>query len=53
MMKNGMTTNQVISLRILALVAGGMALKEAYNAVMGAGAYEKLASDIYEKLRKS
>lgn len=44
--------NATISLRILVLVSQGMELKEAFDAVLGGGAYEKMAVEIYETLRK-
>jgi len=40
-----------ISRRILAKVAEGMSLPEAFDAVLGAGRYEALASDVYDTLR--
>lgn len=47
-----MNTNQKISLRILALVASGMALKDAFDAVLGAGSWTKVAGDIWEAFQK-
>ncbi len=44
--------NAQISQRILNETKNGKELPEAYDAVMGAGSYDKLASDIYEALRK-
>lgn len=44
--------NATISARILFLVSQGMDVSEAVNAVLGAGAFEKLASDVYDALRK-
>ena len=46
-----MTTTQKISLKIAALVAAGMQINEAVDAVLGAGTYEKLAADLYDALR--
>lgn len=47
-----MTKQQAISLMILENVKNGMSLEEAFDAVLGAGSYEKLAGEIYEELRK-
>lgn len=47
-----MTKQQAISLMILENVTNGMSLEEAFDAVLGAGAFEKLAGEIYEELRK-
>jgi len=46
-----MTTQQIISARILALKNSGMSLREAFDAVLGAGAYDKLAGEVYDALR--
>lgn len=46
-----MTTNQKISAAILANVAAGKSLKEAFDAILGNGAYDKLAGDVYDTLR--
>lgn len=46
-----MNAAQVISLRILALVKSGMSEREAFDAVLGAGSFEKMASDLYDALR--
>ena len=43
--------NAAISARILAHVNAGKTLPEAYDAVMGAGAYQKLAGELYDELR--
>lgn len=40
-----------ISQRILAKVAEGMTLPEAFDAVLGAGRYDALAGDVYRSLR--
>lgn len=37
-----------ISRRILTLVANGVDIREAVNKVLGAGTYEKLASDLHD-----
>lgn len=44
--------NTKISARILVLVQTGMSPKEAFDEVLGAGAFVKLAHDIHEKLTK-
>ncbi len=44
--------NPIISLRILALVATGKTIPEAMDAVLGAGAFEQIAGDVYDGLRK-
>ncbi len=46
-----MTTNQKISLMILAKRAEGMSLREAVDAVLGAGTYDQIAGDLYDALR--
>lgn len=43
--------NQSISLRILALVKNGMPLPQAYDTVMGQGAYMAIAGEVYDALR--
>lgn len=43
--------NPKISAAILAHVAAGKSLPEAFDAVLGAGAYAKLAGDVYDALR--
>lgn len=47
-----MTTNEIISRRILTLVAGGMELPAAYDAVLGDGSYDKLVSELHDQLTK-
>jgi hypothetical protein len=42
---------KTISVRILALVAAGLSLPEAFDSVLGAGAYAQMAGDIYEAMR--
>ena len=44
---------QAISVMILAKVSAGMTVREAFDAVLGAGRFEQLASDIYDELRAS
>ena len=46
-----MNKNQIISARILVLVAGGMTVAAAVDAVLGAGTFAAMASDVYETLR--
>lgn len=46
-----MTTNQKISLQLLTKIAAGMSVREAFNVVLGAGAFEKLAGDVYDALK--
>lgn len=43
--------NAAISAKIIANVQAGMTLREAYDAVMGAGAYEQMAGELYQALR--
>lgn len=43
--------NAKISLAILTLVQSGMSLPQAFDAVLGEGAYASLASDLYDTLR--
>lgn len=50
-MSKTMTKDQVITARLLAHVANGMTIDRAYDAVFGAGAYLKLAGEIYDELR--
>lgn len=47
-----MTKTQYISAAILAQVAAGKSVKEAIDAVLGAGRFDALASDLYDTLRK-
>lgn len=42
--------NAAISAKILANVQAGMTLPEAFDAVLGEGAYLKLAGDLYDEL---
>jgi hypothetical protein len=44
-------TNAKISARILAAVGMGATLREAFDAVLGAGAFEKMAGEVYDALR--
>lgn len=48
-----MTTNQKISLAILSKVQSGTSVRDAFNAVLGQGAYEKLAGEVYDALRRA
>lgn len=45
-----MTITTKISSRIAFLVKSGMSVPEAFDAVLGAGAYVKLASDLHDAL---
>ncbi len=45
--------NAAISAKILANMNNGMTLPEAFDAVMGAGAYMNLAGEVYSELRKA
>lgn len=44
--------NAKISQAILNLIATGKTLQEAYDAVLGAGAYDRMVSELYDSLRK-
>lgn len=46
-----MTTNQKISLAFLTKVAAGMDVKDAFDAVLGQGVYDKMVGDLYDALR--
>lgn len=46
-----MSNNQIISARILAEMANGKTIDQAYDAVFGEGAYLKLAGELYDHLR--
>jgi len=46
-----MTKNQAISALILAQVAQGKTIQQAFDAVIGEGAYEKLAGEVWEALQ--
>lgn len=43
--------NAAISARILALMSEGQTLRQAFDAVLGEGAYTKLAGEVYDALR--
>ena len=45
-----MTANQIISAKLLSLVANGMTMREAIDAVLGAGTFERVAGDVYDAL---
>jgi len=47
--KNDVTKTQAISHMILSRIAEGMTLREAFDAVLGQGAYDKLASDLHDE----
>lgn len=46
-----MTPTQTISFQIIALMGSGADLRTAFDAVLGEGAYDKMASEIWEELR--
>lgn len=46
-----MTANEKISLMIIEAVKAGADVADAVDAVLGAGTYEAIASDVYEALR--
>lgn len=43
--------NALISALILANRAKGMSMKDAFDAVLGVGQYDKVVSEVYTKLR--
>lgn len=43
--------NAAISAKILSLKQSGMTLRQAFDAVLGEGAYSKLAGEVYDTLR--
>lgn len=43
--------NAAISAGILALKQSGMTLRQAFDAVLGEGAYSKVAGEVYDALR--
>lgn len=43
--------NKQISEKIVSLVGAGLTLKEAIDAVLGAGTFAKIAADTHEALR--
>ncbi len=51
MQTNEVTKDQTISLRILILMNEGKTLREAFDIVLGLGAFEKLAGEVYDTLR--
>ena len=44
--------NKEISARIVTLVASGMTVADAIDSVLGSGSFAKIASEVYEALRK-
>ena len=44
--------NAAISAAILMKMNEGAELKEAFDAVLGAGAYEKMVGELYDELRE-
>jgi len=49
--KSSETKMQKVAALILAEVNKGKTMEEAWDAVMGAGEYEKFVKDLYHKLR--
>lgn len=47
-----MNTNQIISARIMEIVKMGATIQQAIDAVLGAGTYAKIASDVWEAAQK-
>ena len=43
--------NAAINANILAYIQAGMTLQQAFDAVIGEGAYAKMASELYGELR--
>jgi hypothetical protein len=43
--------NAAISARILEAKNSGLTMREAFDAVLGAGAYDAMVSDLYDSLR--
>ena len=43
--------NAKISAMLVALMGAGMPVRDAVDAVLGAGTYEKLAGDVYDMIR--
>lgn len=46
-----MTKNQAISALILVHIANGKTIQQAFDAVIGEGAHERLAGEIWEALQ--
>ncbi len=46
-----MTINQEISRQILVNINNGLNVSEAFDAVLGAGSYKKLAGEIHDQLQ--
>lgn len=46
-----MTITSTISARILHLVGQGLSIRESFDEVLGAGAYERMAGELYDALR--
>ena len=44
--------NAAISAKILQLCAQGMSIREAADATLGKGAYDKIAGIVYDELRR-
>jgi hypothetical protein len=43
--------NSILSAKILAHLSTGKTLREAFDLVLGAGAFDKLAGEVYEAIR--
>jgi hypothetical protein len=46
-----MTTKQIICAKIVAQIAAGKSLRDAIDAVLGAGTFAAVASEVYDELR--
>lgn len=46
-----MNKNAIISMKILAKMNDGLSVREAIDAVLGAGTFEQVAGDVYDALR--
>lgn len=46
-----MTKTAAISALILSKIADGLSVRDAFDAVLGAGSYERLAGEVWEALR--
>ncbi len=51
-MKDAATKNEAISRMIIEALDNGHSVDEAIDAVLGAGTYAKVASELYDALRK-
>lgn len=48
-----MTITQKISAAILARIAAGQSVRQAFDAVLGAGAFDRLAGSLWDEFRKA